>query len=124
MPSLRPLLLLPIVLAAVLLPGAAHSAATSNQLTATVGPGFSIKLVDANGKTVSQLDPGDYSITIKNLSPASEHNFHLTGPGVNKTTDVTGTGTFTWTLKLKPGHYSYLCDPHASTLHGSFTVTK
>ena len=41
-PSFRPLLLLPLVLAAVLLPGAAQSAATATQLNVTVGPGFSI----------------------------------------------------------------------------------
>jgi len=57
-PSLRPLLLLPLVLAAVLVPGAAQSAATATALNVTVGPGFSIKVADANGKTVSQLDPG------------------------------------------------------------------
>ena len=82
-PSFRPLLLLPLVLAAVLLPGAAQSAATATQLNVTVGPGFSIKVADANGQTVSHLDPGDYSITIKNLSPSAEHNFHLTGPAVS-----------------------------------------
>jgi plastocyanin len=120
-PSLRPLLLLPIVLAAVLLPGAAHSAATSNQLTATVGPGFSIKLVDANGKTVSQLDPGDYSITIKNLSPASEHNFHLTGPGVDKASAFDNV-TVTWDLTLVDGTYKFKCDAHPTIMKGSFHV--
>ena len=121
MPSLRPLLLLPIVLAAVLLPGAAHSAATSNQLTATVGPGFSIKLVDANGKTVSQLDPGDYSITIKNLSPASEHNFHLTGPSVDKASAFDNV-TVTWDLTLVDGTYKFKCDAHPTIMKGSFHV--
>ena len=80
MPSFRPLLLLPLVLAAVLLPGAAHSAATATPLNVTVGPGFSIKVADASGHNVTQLDPGDYSLTIKNLSLAQEHNFHITGP--------------------------------------------
>ena len=121
MPSLRPLLLLPLVLAAVLLPGSAHSAATSNALTATVGPGFSIKLVDANGKTVSQLDPGDYSITIKNLSPASEHNFHLTGPGVDMFSAFDNV-TVTWNLTFIDGTYKFKCDAHPTIMKGSFHV--
>jgi len=120
-PSLRPLLLLPLVLAAVLLPGSAHSAATSNALTATVGPGFSIKLVDANGKTVSQLDPGDYSITIKNLSPASEHNFHLTGPGVDMFSAFDNV-TVTWNLTFIDGTYKFKCDAHPTIMKGSFHV--
>ena len=101
-PSLRPLLLLPLVLAAVLLPGSAQSAATATQLNVTVGPGFSIKVADANGSTVSHLDPGDYSITIKNLSPSSEHNFHLTGPGVNMASAFDNV-TVTWNVTLVDG---------------------
>jgi plastocyanin len=120
-PSLRPLLLLPLVLAAVLLPGSAQSAATSNQLTATVGPGFSIKLADANGRTVSQLDPGDYSITIKNLSPASEHNFHLTGPGVDQASAFDNV-TVTWNLTFVDGVYKFKCDAHSTIMKGSFRV--
>ena len=122
MPSLRPLLLLPLVLAAVLLPGAAQSAATASQLTATVGPGFSIKLVDANGKTVSQLDPGDYAITIKNLSPASEHNFHLTGPGGVDQFSAFDNNTVTWNVTLVDGTYKYKCDAHPTIMKGSFHV--
>jgi plastocyanin len=115
------LLLLPLVLAAVLLPGSAHSAASSNALTATVGPGFSIKLVDANGKTVSQLDPGDYSITIKNLSPAAEHNFHLTGPGVDMFSAFDNV-TVTWNLTFIDGTYKFKCDAHPTIMKGSFHV--
>jgi plastocyanin len=121
-PSLRPLLLLPLVLAAVLLPGAAQSAATSNQLTVTVGPGFSIKIADANGKTVTQLDPGDYAITIKNLSPAAEHNFHLTGPGGIDQFSAFDNNTVTWDVTLVDGTYKYKCDAHPTIMKGSFHV--
>ncbi|HZE29026.1 MAG TPA: hypothetical protein VE055_02935, partial [Gaiellaceae bacterium] len=122
MPSLRPLLLLPLVLAAVLLPGSAQSAATSNQLNVTVGPGFSIKVADANGKTVSQLDPGDYSLTIKNLSPSSEHNFHLTGPGGVNMQSAFDNTTVTWNVTLVDGTYKYQCDAHPTIMKGSFHV--
>jgi plastocyanin len=120
-PRIRPLLLFPLVLAAVLLPGSAHSAAKATALNVTVGPGFSIKLVDANGKTVTQLDPGDYSITIKNLSPAQEHNFHLTGPGVDMASAFDNT-TVTWNLTFSDGTYRYKCDAHPTLMKGSFHV--
>jgi plastocyanin len=32
-------------------------------------------------------------------------------------------GTKTWTVTLKAGKYTYVCDPHASFMKGSFTVT-
>ena len=51
------------------------------------------------------------------------HDFHLTGPGVNKTTSVSGTGNQTWTVTLKAGTYKYICDPHKAIMHGSFKVT-
>jgi len=50
------------------------------------------------------------------------HNFHLKGPGINKKTSVAGKATSTWTVTLKKGKYTYLCDPHAAIMHGSFTV--
>jgi plastocyanin len=120
-PSFRPLLLLPLVLAAVLLPGAAHSAATATALNVTVGPGFSIKVADANGRTVSQLDPGDYSITIKNLSVAQEHNFHLSGPGVDRASLFDNT-TVTWDVTFVDGTYKFKCDAHPTLMKGSFHV--
>jgi len=120
-PSLRPLLLLPLVLAAVLLPGSAQSAATATQVNVTVGPGFSIKVADANGVTVSHLDPGDYSFTIKNLSVSSEHNFHLTGPGVDMASAFDNT-TVTWNVTLADGVYKYQCDAHPTIMKGSFRV--
>jgi plastocyanin len=54
---------------------------------------------------------------------ASDHNFHLTGPGLNKTTSVSGKGTTTWKVTLKKGKYTYICDPHKSFMKGSFTVS-
>ena len=122
MPSLRPLLLLPLVLAAVLVPGAAQSAATATALNVTVGPGFSIKVADASGKTVSQLDPGDYAITIKNLSPASEHNFHLIGPGGVDQFSAFDNNTVTWNVTFVDGTYNYKCDAHPTIMKGSFRV--
>jgi plastocyanin len=96
------------------------AATTEPVLNGVVGPGFTISLKTATGKTVKKLKPGTYVFKISDK--ASIHDFHLTGPGVNKTTSVSGTGSFTWTLTLKKGNYHYQCDPHASTLNGNFTV--
>jgi plastocyanin len=69
---------------------------------------------------VSHLDRGTYTINVKDQGTI--HNFHLTGPGVDQTTDVDGTGDFTWTVTLTDGTYTYQCDPHEATMHGTFTV--
>jgi plastocyanin len=97
---------------------AAAQAATA--LTGTVGPGFTITLTKG-GKKVTSLKAGTYVFKIADKS--SIHNFHLTGSGVNKTTSVGGTGSSTWTIKLKPGIYKFVCDPHKTIMKGSFKVT-
>ena len=60
-----------LALATVLVAGSAKPATKAIALTGTVGPGFSISLKDANGKPVTQLDPGDYTITITDNSPTT-----------------------------------------------------
>jgi plastocyanin len=110
-----------VLLAAICAALAAPAAfAGSPTLTGTVGPGFTITLKQGS-KSVKTLKAGTYVFKISDKS--SIHDFHLTGPGVNKTTSVGGTGAKTWTLTLKKGTYKYVCDPHASIMHGSFTVT-
>ena len=97
------------------------TATSGNTLTASVGPGFDISLTGADGAAVSTLSAGDYTIEVDDQSDA--HNFHLTGPGVDETTDVGGTGTDTWTVTLEAGSYHFQCDPHSSTMNGDFEVT-
>lgn len=80
----------------------------------TVGPGFTIKLAKKPTKA------GKVKIVVADRS--SSHDFHLTGPGVNVTTSVGGTGTKTFTVTLKKGTYRYVCDPHSSFMRGSFTI--
>ncbi|HEY0414882.1 MAG TPA: plastocyanin/azurin family copper-binding protein [Gaiellaceae bacterium] len=103
--------------AALLLVPAALSAPTT--LKGTDGPGFTITLTKA-GKKVTKLKPGTYVFSISDKSDI--HNFHLKGPGVDKKTAVGAKGTTTWKLKLKKGKYTFVCDPHASFMKGSFTV--
>ena len=110
------------LVAAIAVPTAlgSSSARSAVTLNATDGPGFTITLKQA-GTKVTKLKAGTYKFVIADKS--SIHNFHLTGPGVNKKTSVAKTGTFTWTLTLAKGTYEYVCDPHASFMKGSFTVT-
>jgi Copper binding proteins, plastocyanin/azurin family len=118
-------LLFPVALLAVALAavgsGYASTRATPS-LVGVSGPGFTITVKTAAGKAVTILKAGKYTIKVEDKS--SLHNFHLLGPGVNKKTSVSGTGTQTWTVTLKPGKYTYQCDIHAATgMKGSFKVT-
>ena len=99
----------------------APALAAPPKLVGTVGPGFTITLTKG-GKKVKTLKAGKYTIAIRDKSDI--HNFHLKGPGLNKTTSVSFVGNKTWTVTLKAGTYKYLCDPHASAMKGSFKVTS
>ncbi|MBA2643555.1 MAG: hypothetical protein H0U82_11615 [Actinobacteria bacterium] len=90
-------------------------------LTGTVGPGFTITLTNEAGDSVSTLLAGSYTIEVDDQSDI--HNFHLTGPGVEETTDIAEVGTQSWEVTFEEGSYTYVCDPHASSMTGSFTVT-
>ena len=104
------------IVAAIAIPGAG---AATGKLAGTVGPGFTITLKQG-GTKVTTLKAGTYTITVADKS--NIHDFHLTGPGVNKKTTVGGLGTTIWKLTLKKGTYKYVCDPHASIMHGTFKV--
>lgn len=113
-------LLLAGFIAAIAVAAGPATATSTPVLRGTVGPGFTITLKGANGKSAQALKRGAYTFAIRDLSGI--HNFHLRGPGVNKTTSVVGTGTTHWTARLGPGRYSYVCDPHHTFMHGSFVV--
>ena len=97
----------------------APSGAENTQIVGTVGPGFTIFLKDANGNAISHLDAGTYTLLVHDLS--EEHDFHLSGPGVEVTTEVEFVGDKTFTINVTNGHYNYICDPHASRMFGKFT---
>jgi plastocyanin len=119
----RVLLLALVSTIAIGLPGSVRAAAPV--LNASVGSAsspnaFKISLTDESGNAVTHLDPGPYTIVVHDF--ADIHNFHLTGPGVNESTDVVGTGTFTWNVVFQDGRYHYQCDPHFTELRGNFTA--
>jgi plastocyanin len=83
-------------------------------LTGSVGPGFEISMDQ------SQVAPGTYTLTVDDQS--SSHNFHLTGPGVDVSTEVGESGTKSFTVDLQAGTYTFVCDPHSSQMNGTLTV--
>ena len=92
------------------------SAGGGATLNGSVGPGFDISLDGTDGITA-----GDYTLVVNDQSSA--HNFHLTGPGgVDVSTDVSAEGEQSFEITLEPGEYRFQCDPHASSMNGSFTV--
>jgi len=106
---------------ALALAASAPAASAPKMVQGSVGPGFTIKLTLA-GKKVTKLKKGvPYRFQIRDRSAI--HDFHLMGPGVNRVlTGVEFTGTKSIVLKLRKGTYRFVCDPHASFMHGSFRV--
>jgi hypothetical protein len=111
----------------LVVPGAvsAESKAPPQPLVATVGDpsvpeAFRITLRDANGDPVTHVDPGTYTINVHDY--ATTHNFHLSGPGVDRATDIEGTTTSTtWVVDFGNGTYRFVCDAHPLTMRGAFT---
>jgi hypothetical protein len=110
-----------LLTALVALAVAAPAWAATPTLVGTDGPGFTISLKRA-GKKVTTVKRGTYRITVNDRSDF--HNFRLRGPGVNRAiTTVVFVGRKTVTLRLKPGRYTFLCDPHSVDMRGTFRVT-
>jgi len=114
-------LLLAVVVAAALAASTSTSAASPQSVTGTVGPGFTIVLTKSGHKVTKLKAHTPYRFVISDR--ATIHDFHLRGPGVDRVlTSVGFQGTKSYTLTLKKGTYRFFCDPHASIMHGSFTV--
>jgi plastocyanin len=93
------------------------------RLIGTVGENdsFTISLRTTAGAAVTDLPAGTYEIEVRDRS--EHHNFHLQGPGVNMATEVGFIGTVTWTVTLRDAsRYTYVCDPHAGQMRGTFTT--
>jgi hypothetical protein len=95
-------------------------------LIATVGTndGFDITLARQDGREVTELLPGTYTIRVRDLSRL--HNFHLasnTDGTVDFRTDLEFVGEQDFTVTFKDGHrYAYACEPHWQTMNGAFFV--
>ncbi len=116
-------LLIPVAVAAAALVASTTARAAAPKLVGEVGPGFTIEVKTSADKDVKKLKAGTYVIKVEDK--ASIHDFHLFGPGVDKKTGVSYVGDQTWTVKLKPGTYTYQCDPHAAAgMKGTFKVVS
>ncbi|MBA2476659.1 MAG: hypothetical protein H0V40_11980 [Actinobacteria bacterium] len=112
-----------LVLAALALGLAVSAGAATPALVGVVGPGDAFKItLTKGGKKVTRLSAGTYIVTVSDTSAI--HNYRLKGPGVSKSTGVAAKpGKVTWRVTLKRGTYTYVCDPHASSMKGTFTVS-
>ena len=90
-------------------------------LKGSVGPGFDISLATEDGQAVETLPAGTYTLDVDDQSDI--HNFHLTGTGVDVATDVGATGVGSFDITVEAGTYTFVCDPHAGSMNGSFEVT-
>jgi plastocyanin len=89
--------------------------AATPKFNGSVGPGFTISMAKKPTKA------GKVTLVVSDKS--SIHNFRLRGPGVNVATSISATGTKTFkNVALKKGKYTFVCDPHATTMKGSFTI--
>jgi hypothetical protein len=79
-----------------------------------------ISLKTSAGARVKSVAQGKFKVTVSDTSKTQ--NFHLRGPGVNKTTGIKARAKTTWTLRLKQGKYTYRSD-RSRKLRGSFSVT-
>jgi plastocyanin len=110
-----------VSLAALALAAVAAARLEQTKLVGTTGPGFTITLRDAQGQNVTRLDAGQYEIEVDDRS--EEHNFHLLGPGgVDVSTPIETVGKQTFAVSLVDGRYTFQCDPHASSMRGTFQV--
>jgi hypothetical protein len=88
-------------------------------LQGNVGPDFAISLKNPDGSVVSHLDAGPYEIQV--ADQATNHNYHLEGPGVSMATGIPDVQSADWMVSLGDGLYTYHCDQHLS-LSANFAV--
>lgn len=86
----------------------------------TVGPDQRIGTFYADGRRMTRIPPGTYTIQVHDLS--TSHDFHLSGPGVNMTTSVDEIEHPIWTVTFRAGTFTFKCDVHAGVMKGSFVV--
>jgi hypothetical protein len=87
---------------------------------------FEIGLFFPDGKPVTTLAPGTYTVVVHDRSAI--HNFHLASnfdPTVDFRTDVDFIGDQSFTVTFKPDtEYVYACEPHWQVMNGRFTTTS
>lgn len=116
----------PLAAAAVFLGSAGAQQGTL--LIAIVGTndGFDIGLSYPDGRAVTELQPGVYTIRVRDRS--TQHNLHLasnTDRTVDFRTELDFVGERDFTVTFQDGHrYAYACEPHWQTMNGQFFVSS
>lgn len=96
-------------------------ALAQTKLIGTVADPGTITLRTEAGAAVTDVPAGTYTIEVRDQS--INHNFHLSGPGVDQRTDVEAIATQNWTVTLQDrARYTFVCDPHNTVMRGSFTT--
>ena len=90
-------------------------------LDGTVGPG--IRHLPDERRSARDHAARRANTSLNVDDQADIHNFHLTGPGVDVSTDVPFKGKKSFTITLQAGKYHFQCDPHSSAMNGDFTVS-
>jgi hypothetical protein len=72
------------------------------------------------GPQVRRLKAGRYKIYVRVKLP--DHNFHLIGPGINRSTPPRFTGQATWIVRFRPGVYTYQSDHMRKRMQETFRV--
>src|SRR5918999_1564999 len=89
-------------------------------LTGAVGPEFTISLVKGDGSRLITADPGEFRVSVDDLSEF--HSFHLRGPGVDVGTQIEFVGQQEFDITFVDGRYEFFCDAHPVQMRGTFTV--
>jgi plastocyanin len=113
----------PLALVGTLAVVANADAATAKDafdLKGEVYEAYRIEMKNSADKPLKTVKAGTHRIKIEDKGTI--HNFHLVGPGINKSTSVPGRSETVSVVKLTPGKYTYFCDPHASTMRGTCPV--
>jgi plastocyanin len=95
-------------------------------LIGTVGTndGFDIGLAFPDGKKVTELQPGTYTVRVRDRS--TQHNFHLASNqdgSVDFRTELEFVGEQDFTVTFRDRtRYAYACEPHWQVMNGDFLV--
>lgn len=94
-------------------------AANAGTLIATVGTGYTISLTTGSGTPVRSVRAGTtHTVIVRDR--ARDHNFRLVGPGYTRQTGVASVATHRWTVTFTRGSWSFICQPHAGSMRGTF----
>ena len=78
--------------------------------------------VGSQARTTPTIPAGTYTIRV--IDDTAEHNFHLSGPGVDMATSTDNTASPTWTVTFQSGAtYKYECDTHSDFMFGQFQAS-